>query len=158
MKVIAALMGCALLAGCASDVRRAVLPGMARSEVSTLVGKPVAEGKAYLDYSREPYGYYRVTFGPDDRVRELRDLHTEQNFLNVKSGMTPAEVAALIGVPAAHLREAYGNQTTSWTYRYRDLGIAKLFHVIFDPGQRVLWHYSEWDPAVYSKDGPSKKD
>jgi hypothetical protein len=124
------------------------------------MGKPIAEGRladkdAYWDYSREPNGYYRVTFGPDDRVRDVRDLHTEQNFRTLQPGMTPNQVAALVGVPPTYLKRHYSNGTTSWTYRYRDVGVSKLLHVIFDPSERLLWDYWEWDPSVYSKGGSS---
>jgi hypothetical protein len=105
----------------------------------------------YWDYTRDPYGYYRVTFGPDERVREVRDLHTEQNFRRIQPGMTAAQVVDIAGVPSPYLKEGYGNGTRSWTYRYDDASISKLLHVIFDPSEHVLWSYSEWDPNIYSK-------
>ena len=157
MRLVWVLIVCAAIAGCATvNVEDAVSPGMPASEVSARLGKPIAEGRlpdneAYWDYTREPNGYYRVMFGPDGRVREVRNLHTEENFRNLKPGMTPAEVAALIGVPPDYLKQAYANDTKSWTYRYRDAGVAKLLHVIFDSNDRLLWYYWEWDPAVYSK-------
>jgi outer membrane protein assembly factor BamE (lipoprotein component of BamABCDE complex) len=156
MKSLWFLVVYAVLAGCATNVPQAVSPGMPASEVAARIGKPIAEGRlpgneAYWDYTREPYGYYRVMFGPDERVRELRNLHTEQNFLNLQPGMTPSQVIALVGVPPDYLKEVYGNGTSSWTYRYRDVGIAKLLHVIFDPSNRLLWDYWEWDRSVYSK-------
>jgi hypothetical protein len=148
---------CAGLAGCATyDVSRVVTQGMAKGEVSALVGKPIAEGRLadgelYWDYTRQPYGYYiyRVTFGPDERVREVRNLLTTQNIGRLQAGMTPGEVAATVGVSPDH--EAYANGTHSWSYRYDDAGVIKLLHVIFDSGDRVQWYYSEWDPRVYSK-------
>ncbi len=146
----------AAFAGCATDVTRAVSPGMPASEVATRFGKPIAQGRlandeTYWDYPRDPYGYYRVTFGADERVREVRDLHTEQNFRRIQAGMTPAQVVEIAGVPPEYLKEGYANGTRSWTYRYDDVGISKLLHVIFDPGERVLWYYWQWDPNVYSK-------
>lgn len=147
---------CAAVAGCATNLERAVTPGLPASEVGARLGKPIAEGRlpgneAYWDYTREPYGYYRVIFGPDERVREVRNLHTEQNFRNLQPGMTPAQVAALIGVPPDYLKQEYANGTRSWTYRYPDSGIAKVLHVIFDSGDRLLWYYWEWDRSIYSK-------
>lgn len=156
MRALLFLIVCAAIAGCATNIQQAVSPGMSANEVSARVGKPIAEGRlasneAYWDYTREPHGYYRVTFGSDERVRELRDLHTEQNFRNLQPGMTRSQVIALIGVPPDYLKEAYGNGTSSWNYRYRDVGVAKLLHVIFDPSDRLLWDYWEWDPSIYSK-------
>ena len=149
----------AALAGCAAyDVSRVVTPGMAKGEVAALAGKPIAEGRladndAYWDYTRQPYGYYiyRVTFGPDERVREVRNLLTPENIRKLQAGMTQAEVGAVVG--ASPEQRAYANGTHSWSYRYQDYGVIKLLHVIFDSGDRVLWYYSEWDPRVYSKKG-----
>jgi outer membrane protein assembly factor BamE (lipoprotein component of BamABCDE complex) len=154
----------AAVAGCATNMQQAVSPGMSANEVSAHVGKPIAEGRlagneAYWDYTREPYGYYRVIFGPDERVRELRNLHTEQNFRNLQPGMTRSQVVELAGVAPEYLKEGYGNGTSSWTYRYQDSGgIAKHLHVIFDSGERLLWYYWEWDPNAYSKGGASGRD
>jgi outer membrane protein assembly factor BamE (lipoprotein component of BamABCDE complex) len=153
---------CAALPGCAASVPRAVSPGMAASEVSARIGKPVSEGRlstgqAYWDYTREPYGYYRVVFGTAERVHAVHDLHTEQNFINLRPGMTDSGVVEVVGRPSGHLRETYGNGTSSWTYRYRDAGIAKLLHVTFGSDRRLLRYDWEWDPAVYSKaDGAGK--
>jgi outer membrane protein assembly factor BamE (lipoprotein component of BamABCDE complex) len=156
MRSLLLLIVCAAVAGCATNVERAVSPGMPSSEVAERIGKPIAEGRlagndTYWDYSRDPYGYFRVTFGPDERVREVRDLHTEQNFRRIQPGMTSAQVVEIAGVPPPYLKEGYGNGTRSWTYRYDDASISKLLHVIFDPSDRVLWYYSEWDPNIYSK-------
>jgi outer membrane protein assembly factor BamE (lipoprotein component of BamABCDE complex) len=150
-----------VVAGCATNVERAVSPGMPANEVSARIGKPIAQGQlagneTYWDYTRDPYGYYRVTFGPDERVREVRDLHTEQNFRRIQAGMTPSQVVEIAGVPPEYLKEGYGNGTRSWTYRYDDASISKLLHVIFDPSERVLWYYWEWDPNIYSKKSGSR--
>jgi hypothetical protein len=145
-----------LLMGCSS--MQTVSPGTPASELAARFGKPVAQGRLptsepYWDFSREPYGYYRVTFGPDERVRELRNLHTEQNFAAIRPGLTQADIAALVGAPTQYLMQGYADGTSSWTYRYRDVGIAKLLHVVFDARGTVLRHSTEWDPDVYSKGG-----
>ena len=151
----------AAVTACAAHVPRAVAPGMPAQEVRERLGAPVAERQvpghgAYWDYPREPYAYYRVLLSPDGRVREVRNLFTEENFRRIQAGMTAGEVEALAGIPSAYGRQKYANGTRSWTYRYHDLGIAKLQHVVFDRADRVLWQYSEWDPAKYSKgDGDS---
>jgi len=149
----------AVLFGCATDVHRAVSPGMASSDVGARVGKPTAMGKladgsAYWDYSRQPYYTDRVTFGPDARVREVRNLLTEQNFENLQKGMTLEEIVSIVG--PAYIRNMYANGTTVWTYRYYDIGIAKLLHVTLDPSGRLLRYETEWNPDVYSKKGRSK--
>ena len=150
----------AILAGCAStgDVYRDVIPGMASSDVAARAGKPTVAGKlidggAYWDYSRQPYYTSRVSFGSDDRVRDVRNLLTEQNFENLREGMTLQEVVATVG--PAFIFNKYGNGTTVWTYRYYD-GVYKLMHATFDPSGRLLRYQTEWNPDVYSKGGSKK--
>jgi SmpA / OmlA family len=130
-----------------------VTPGTPASDVVARFGQPVAQGKDYRDYSREPHGYYRVSFGPDERVRGVSNLHTEENFSAIRPGMTQADVARLVGAPTQYLMQRYAGGGASWTYRYRDIGIAKLLHVEFDPAGSVLRYSTEWDPDVYSKGG-----
>ena len=151
-RTFSAFLAALALAGCATtDIARVVPPGMERAEAMKRAGKPTLEGPGYADYSRQPWGYYRVTFA-DDRVKEVRDLHNEANFRRLKPGMTEKEVVETIGVTSWFEGYAIG---TSWRYRYRDAGIAKLLHVIFDQNHRVAWFYWEWDPDVYSKGGPT---
>ena len=152
VRAFASFLAVLALAGCATtDIAHVVSPGMERLEVMKRAGRPTLEGPDYADYSRQPWGYYRVTFA-GDRVKEVRDLHTEENFRRLKPGMTEKEVAELVGVTSWFEGYASG---TSWRYRYRDAGIAKLLHVIFDQNHRLAWYYWEWDPDVYSKGGPT---
>jgi len=130
---------------------------MTSKEVAGLVGKPttvgkLADGAAYWDYSRQPVSIERVSFGPDERVREVRNLLVESNFENLRAGMTPDDVVATVG--PSYVFNRYGNGTTVWTYRYMDIGVYKLLHVTFDASNRLLRYQTEWNPAVYSrKDG-----
>ena len=151
-----AVVAAALLYGCASigDVHQNVSPGMATSDVAGRAGKPttvgkLADGSTYWDYSRQPFYTDRVSFGPDDRVREVRNLLVEDNFENLKAGMTPEEVMSVVG--PAYIANRYGNGTTVLTYKYKDVGVYKLLHVTFDPAGRMLRYQTEWDPTVYSK-------
>ena len=156
MKHALAAFFAALLAACAStaDVGRELTLGMTSSEVASRAGKPTVVGKlldgsAYWDYSRQPYYTSRVAFGPDDRVREVRNLLTSHNFENLRPGMTQDEVMATVG--PAFIFNRYGNGTTVWTYRYQDVGIHKLLHVTFDVSGRLLRYETEWNPDVYSR-------
>jgi len=152
VRTFSAFLAALALAGCATtDIARVVSPGMERAEALKRAGKPTLEGPGYADYSRQPWGYYRVSFS-DERVKEVRDLHNEANFRRLEPGMTEKEVVETIGVTSWFEGYATG---TSWRYRYRDAGIAKLLHVIFDQNHRVAWFYWEWDPDVYSKGGPT---
>lgn len=163
MKRLSLVLASAVLGGCAFAPERAIAPGMSGTEVSSRLGQPVAAGRlasgeAFRDYSRQSFGYTisRVTFGADGRVREVRNLLTEDNVRNLHAGMTPDEVAAVVGPSAPSARRAYAGGTKSRTYRYHDLAVAKRLNVIFDGNDRVLTSYTEWDPTVYSKGGGSK--
>ena len=155
-----AVAAAALLCGCASigDVHQQVTTGMASGEVTARAGKPtivgkLADGGAYWDYSRQPYYTSRVSFGPDDRVREVRNILTEDNFEKLQPGMTLQEVVAIVG--PAFIVNKYGNDTTVWTYRYYD-GVYKLLHTTFDKSGRLLRYQIEWNPDIYSKGGNRK--
>jgi outer membrane protein assembly factor BamE (lipoprotein component of BamABCDE complex) len=157
-KAIAFLFLAALVAGCASNPQRNIAAGMSESEVGSRFGKPVAAGRLpsgeeYWDYSTQPYGFVvsRVTFTPERRVREVRNLLTEQNFKSLHNGMTRDEVVAVVGPADPWWQRNYAGGTASWTYRYRDGEVIKLLNLIFDPSQRVAAYYTEWDPSVYSK-------
>src|SRR5438128_2380159 len=133
---VAVVVGVLLVSGCAVDrVPSLATPGMPASEVAARIGKPIAQGQladgeSYWDYSVQPMGYYnyRVTFGADERVREVRNLLTKENIARLEPGMTRAQVAEIVG-PSLH-PDRYANGTTSWSYRYDDVGVIKLLHVI----------------------------
>jgi hypothetical protein len=154
LKLLRNALAAALLLGCTTDVYRVVAPGMTSAEVNSRAGAPTVVGKLpsgelYWDYSRQPYYTERVTFGADERVRELRNLLDEENFRNLKTGMTTEQVIGTVG--PSYIFNQYANGTTVWTYRFYDIGIAKLLHVTFDPAGRLLRYQVEWDPNVYSK-------
>jgi hypothetical protein len=162
MKPLPALAIVLALAGCASSPRN-IAPGMSQNEVDSRFGKPVAEGRLaagelYRDYSLQPFGFTisRVTFTPDGRVHEVHNLLTEDNFKNLQVGMTPDQVASIVGPSPTAAQRAYAGGTKSWSYRYRDLEVIKLLHVIYGPDNRLQYWYTEWDPDVYSRDGRSR--
>jgi hypothetical protein len=148
-----------MVGACAVDRLPALVsPGTSATDVEARMGKPIAQGvlpngDTYWDYTLQPMGYhnYRVIFAPDERVRAVQDLLTNQNIARIEPGMSRAQVLDIVG-PSREL-EKYGNGTTSLSWRYQDYGVIKLLHVIFDPTDRVQWSYSEWDPRVYSKKG-----
>lgn len=154
-----ALLFVLTLSGCAVDRLPAlVTPGESARDVEARMGKPIAQGvlpngETYWDYTLQPLGYhnYRVTFAPGERVQAVQDLLNNQNIARLEAGMSRAQVLDIVG-PSRHA-EQYANGTTSLSWRYEDYGIIKLLHVIFDPSDRLLWTYSEWDPRVYSKKG-----
>jgi hypothetical protein len=160
---LARIVFLASLAGCASYGQQAISPGMSENQVAKRFGKPVdagrlPSGEEFRDYTTQPFGYtnLRVTFTPDGRVRDVRNLLTEENVRNVHAGMTPDEVVGMVGRSAPYEQRSYAGGTRSWTYRYYDNGVYKLLNVIFGADDRVAYSYSEWDPRVYSRGGAAK--
>ena len=153
-----------VVSACAVDrLPGLVTPGTAATQVEAELGKPVAEGvlpdgQPYWDYTLQPFGYhnYRVSYGPDERVRAVQDLLAKDNIARITPGMSREQVLDIVG--PSRRPDRYANGTTSLTWRYEDYGVIKLLHVIFDPSDRVQWSYSEWDPRVYSRgDGGHRK-
>ena len=145
MKPLYSVLLVAALIGCSSG-RQLVAEGR------------LPDGETYRDYSTQPFGFRieRETIGPDGRVREVRNLLTEDNFKRLQVGMTPDEVRAIVGPSPASEQRMYAGGTKSWTYRYRDIQVIKLLHVIYGPDDRLSYWYTEWDPNVYSKGGRSR--
>jgi hypothetical protein len=141
--------------GCAARVGSAVTPGMAQAEVTRVGGKPFAEGRLpsgepFWDYTLQPSGYYtwRVVFGPDGAVRDVRNLMTQQNFLNLKPGMSEADVVALLG--PARMRERYWQGTYSISYRFMEAATFMLMTAEFSPDGHLTTYHWQPDPAIYS--------
>ena len=145
--------------GCAVDRLPAlVTPGASAIDVESRMGKPIAQGvlpngEKYWDYTLQPMGYhnYRVTFDPSERVHAVQDLLTKDNIARLVPSMSREQVLDIVG--PSRQPEQYANGTNSLSWRYEDYGVIKLLHVIFDPSDRLLWTYSEWDPRIYSKKG-----
>lgn len=158
MKLVYSALLLVGLAGCASYGSGNIAAGMSENEVNARAGKPAASGRLangeeYRDYSTQPFGFTisRVTFTPDGRVRDVRNLLTEENYKNLQLGMTPEQVLAVVGPSPSYEQRSYAGGTKSWTYRYRDYEVVKLLHVIYGADERLQYWYTEWDPKVYSK-------
>jgi hypothetical protein len=154
------VLACAV-AGCAARVGSSVTPGMGQAEVARLGGKPIAEGRlpsgeSYWDYTLQPSGYftYRVVFGPDGAVREVRNLLTLQNFLNLKPGMSEADVEALLG--PARMRAAYWRGAYSISYRFMDVSTFMVMTAEFSRDGRLAAYYWQPDDAMYSAQSESR--
>jgi hypothetical protein len=148
------------LAGCAARVGSGVTPGMAPAEVTRVAGKPFTEGRLeggepFWDYTLQPSGYYtfRVVFGPDGNVREVRNLMTMQNFLNLKPGMSQADVERVLG--QARMRETYWQGTYSVSYRFMEATTFMLMTAEFSRDGHLTTFHWQPDPAIYSTPGGS---
>jgi outer membrane protein assembly factor BamE (lipoprotein component of BamABCDE complex) len=144
-----------ILAGCAARVGSTVTPGMAQAEVARVAGQPFTEGRLsagepFWDYTLQPSGYYtfRVVFGPDGNVREVRNLMTMQNFLSLKPGMSQPDVERVLG--QARMRQTYWQGTYSVSYRFMEATTFMLMTAEFTREGQLTTYFWEPDPAIYS--------
>jgi outer membrane protein assembly factor BamE (lipoprotein component of BamABCDE complex) len=156
----AILSVCAIvLTGCAATVGSRVTPGMTESEVLSVGGKPALEhkmpgGETAWDYTLQPSGYFtwRVLFGRDGRVSEVRNLTTYENSLKLAPGMTEAEVRGIMG--PTFIREAYWTGNYSVGYRYMDDATFMILTVLMSKDGRVTGYY--WEPDGFQYDAVSE--
>jgi hypothetical protein len=144
-----------ILAGCAARVGSTVTPGMAQAEVARVAGQPFTEGRLsagepFWDYTLQPSGYYtfRVVFGPDGNVREVRNLMTLQNIMTLQPGMSQAEVERVLGT--ARMRETYWQGTYSVSYRFMEASTFMLMTAEFSRDSHLTIYHWQPDPAIYS--------
>lgn len=157
MKLWTAILAlCAIaLAGCAATVGHRVHVGMTESQVVGVGGKPALErklkgGETAWDYTLQPSGYFtwRVVFGRDGRVREVRNLATYENSLKIIEGMTEADVEMIMG--PTYIRELYWTGNYSLGYRYMDDATFMVLTVLMAKSGQVTGTTWMPDPAIYS--------
>jgi len=147
---------CAIaLAGCATNIGSRVNPGMTQSDVVRVGGKPASErklagGETAWDYTLQPSGYFtwRVVFDNDGRVREISNLTTYENSLNISPGMTEGEVETIMG--PTFLREKYWQGNYSIGYLYMDGPTFMYLTVLMSKDGRVTGTTWQPDDAIYS--------
>lgn len=157
MKALTAILSfCAIvLAGCAATVGQRVHTGMTESQVLGIGGKPALErklngGETAWDYTLQPSGYFtwRVVFGSDGRVREVKNLTTRENSLNVAEGMTEADVTMVMG--PSFIRESYWQGNYSLGYRYMEDATFMMLTVLMSKSGKVTGTTWMPDQAIYS--------
>jgi outer membrane protein assembly factor BamE (lipoprotein component of BamABCDE complex) len=97
-----------LLTACDGINLGTLQPGLStEQDVRAAMGEPTmewqdADGTVTWEYPRTPYGVvnYMIVFDPDRRLREVRQVLTEENFARVEAGMTREQIRRLLGKPA----------------------------------------------------------
>lgn len=124
-----------LLAGCSSLA--SVPAGTPGQQVQTRYGAPNAvwkntDGTQSWEYAFGPAGFqtYMVTVGPDQSVRNVHQVLSDEYFSRIQSGMSREEVQHMIGRPKEIFYFPARDEET-WTWRYID-GRNMFFHVLFD--------------------------
>jgi outer membrane protein assembly factor BamE (lipoprotein component of BamABCDE complex) len=128
------------LSACDADKLGKLKPGITpANEVRKLMGPPNIEwknedGSRVWEYPRMPEGLvnYMLLIGPDDILREVRQVLTADNFSRVKPGMSREEVHRLLGRPA-HQRYFALKQETVWDWKTKvESGMEWFFNVHFN--------------------------
>ena len=134
------------LVGCDADRLSRLRPGSTRAdEVRQIMGKPNLEwreedGTRIWEYPRTPEGMvnYMLVIGPDEVLREVRQVLTEENFNRVRPGMTQDEVRYLLGQPAHQLRFPLSRETV-WDWKTKvEPGMEWYFDVHFNDAGVVI--------------------
>ena len=98
-----------LLPACDSVSLEKLKPGLTTmQQTQEIMGPPAmewqdADGSVTWEYPRMPNGIvnYMIDFGPDQVLKEVRQVLTEENFARVKDGMSREQVRRLLGKPAS---------------------------------------------------------
>jgi hypothetical protein len=155
-----AILGAALLGGCAAFDGRGLEPGKARAaDVEAVMGTPVErvaqpDGGSRLYFTRLPFGRanYVATIGPDGLLRGIEQQLKFENIKRIAPNVTTTkEVRELLGPPARIVRMAR-QQRDVWEYPWQ-LG----------EDRRILWVQHSYDGTVreviemhdYESDPPS---
>jgi hypothetical protein len=154
---LAALALCALLSACALSAfeHQAIQPGLTVTDVEGRVGRPseestLADGSRAAWYVYGPSGRHtwRIRYGADGRVIEVRQVLTQEHFAaSLKADSTTrASARDALGPPGLVTRFSNINREV-WIYRWldhttsmrldldfaADTGVLKSWNVYVDP-------------------------
>jgi SmpA/OmlA family protein len=126
-----------LVAGCASF--DTLSPGTPAQQVKARVGAPSdvwksPDGSEVWEYPMGPLGTetYMVTLGPDQAVRDVRQVLTDENISKLKPGMPREEVRRVLGRPGS-INYSDSRNEEVWYWRYREWGVRRMeLYVQFD--------------------------
>ncbi|MGY4829784.1 hypothetical protein ACVNIS_14535 [Sphaerotilaceae bacterium SBD11-9] len=121
----ATLLAACLLSACATSYGPGSLPqGTSLTAAREKMGPPTSEtplpdGGRRVEYARGPMGKhtYMLYFDANNSLQKWEQVLDENHFNTIRSGMTAAEVQAIIG----HATNKYSTGWTKqvvWTYRF----------------------------------------
>lgn len=136
----------ALLPACDGINLAKLRPGQTTApQVREIMGPPTMvwsddDGTQTWEYPRTPGGIvnYMIAFGPDQVLREVRQVLTDENFARVRPGMSRDEVRRLLGRPA---HEIFFSLKKEHVWDWKIIGIANTpayFNVHFAEDGRVV--------------------
>jgi outer membrane protein assembly factor BamE (lipoprotein component of BamABCDE complex) len=135
------------LGGCDYFALQELKPGVSTGEqVREKLGRPDtewrnADGSVQWEFSRQPAGIecFMATIGPDNILRALEQVLTEEHFARIQRGMIASEVRRALGKPAKEERFAL-KQETVWSWHIGDGpgNDVHFFTVYFNADGRVI--------------------
>lgn len=153
-QLLAAIIATAALAGCATNPDRLTL-GWSEPQVIEASGRPtfriaLPNGNTRLVYSRQPAGQqvYNVELDAQGHVVSREQVLDESVFARVVhlNQTTRQDILDMFG-PPAEVGRVYAFKGDVWTYRYRQDGIDRYWHVHIDPQGIVRQAFSMDEPT-----------
>lgn len=109
-------------------------------DVRGVMGRPEIvweeeDGSRILEYPKGPEGArtWRFVIDKDGKLRDYRQILTQENFARIKPGMTKDEVRRVLGKPRSVAEYKLKNEE-AWDWRYLSGTETRLFNVHFDMG------------------------
>lgn len=146
LAILSSLLATLLLLACDAANLQELRPGVSTGyEVRDRMGPPTMEwkesdGSLVWEYPQTPNGTqnYMVVIGPDNVLREIRQVLTEENFARVQPGMREQEIRRLLGKPA-NITPFPLKKEVVWDWRIGMESNSQLFfNVHFDDTGRVV--------------------
>jgi outer membrane protein assembly factor BamE (lipoprotein component of BamABCDE complex) len=118
-------------------------------DVRTVMGQPDTirdepDGSRILEYPKGPEGHrtWFFTIGKDGKLVDYKQVLTEENFANIKPGMSMDEVRRVLGKPRNIAQFKLKNEEV-WDWGYiQPTQKARLFNVHFDINSRQVMRTS----------------
>lgn len=128
-----------LVSGCAALRAPSIPPGASMADVESKIGKPLdvlstPAGDLVWQYPSGPFGQqaYIVTFGTDQRVKNISQPLTWEKFATIRTGMSREDIRLMFGRPFASVTYRPLDEEV-WSYRYLiPVNDNRVFNVHFD--------------------------
>lgn len=122
------------------------------SDVRIAMGQPETvweeeNGSRTLEYPKGPMGHRTWMFAidKDGKLKDYRQVLSEENFANIKPGMSQDTVRRLLGKPRTSVRFKLKNEEV-WDWRYlKSHSESRFFNVHFDIDSRLVTRTSSSD-------------
>jgi outer membrane protein assembly factor BamE (lipoprotein component of BamABCDE complex) len=107
-------------------------------DVRNVMGQPETvweddDGTRALQYPKGPEGVrtWEFTIDKSGKLKDYRQLLTQENFSKVRQGMSRDEIRRMLGKPRSIAQFKLKNEEV-WDWRYQDTTMPRLFNVHFD--------------------------